>query len=73
MTRSNFLRNFKDFIVITLGALASAAAIFFFMLPSNVAIGSASALAMVLNNFIPVPVSVLALSTLRLPPVALRT
>lgn len=62
MTRSNFLRNFKDFIVITLGALASAAAIFFFMLPSNVAIGSASALAMVLNNFIPVPVSVLNLA-----------
>lgn len=62
MTKSNFLRNFKDFIVITLGALASAAAIFFFMLPSNVAIGSASALAMVLNNFIPVPVSVLNLA-----------
>ena len=62
MTRSNFLRNFKDFIVITLGALASAAAIFFFMLPSNIAIGSASALAMVLNNFIPVPVSVLNLA-----------
>lgn len=62
MTKSSFLRNLKDFIIITLGALASSAAIFFFMLPSNVAIGSASALAMVLNNFIPVPVSILNLA-----------
>lgn len=61
MTKSVFLRNLRDYIIITLGALASAAAIFFFMLPSNVAIGSASALAMVLNNFIPIPISVLNL------------
>ena len=50
-----------DFIVITFGALISAAAIFFFMLPSHLAIGSGTALAMVLNNFINLPVSVLSL------------
>ena len=61
MTRSNFLHTLKDFIIITLGSLIAATAIFFFMLPSNVAIGSAGALAMVLNNFIPLPVSVLNL------------
>lgn len=62
MTKSKFWRIFKEFIIITFGALVSAAAIFFFMLPSNVAVGSASALAMVLNNFIPLPVSVINLA-----------
>ena len=52
----------KEFLIITFGALLAAAAIFFFMLPSNVAVGSGSALAMVLSNFIPLPVSVLSLS-----------
>ena len=50
-----------DFIIITLGALLVSAAIFFFMLPSHVAVGSGSALAMVLSNFIPLPVSVISL------------
>ena len=34
-----------------------AAAVYFFMLPSHVAVGSASALALVLSNLIPLPVS----------------
>lgn len=55
MTKSKFFYNLIDFSIITFGA-AIAAAIFFFMLPSNVAVGSASALAMVLGNFIPLPV-----------------
>lgn len=50
-----------DFIVITVGALIAAAAIFFFMIPSQVAVGSGSALAMVLSNFIPLPVSTIML------------
>lgn len=50
-----------DFIVITIGAMIAAAAIFFFMLPSKVVIGSGSALAMVLNHFIPLPVSAITL------------
>ena len=62
MTKRAFWRSFKEFSIITFGAFVSAAAIFFFMLPSQVAIGSASALAMVLNNFIPLPVSVLNLA-----------
>lgn len=37
------------------------AAIYFFMLPSHVAVGSASALGMVLSNFIPLPVSAITL------------
>ncbi len=50
-----------DFVMINFGVLIAAAAIFFFMLPSNLAIGSGTALAMVLSNFINLPVSVLSL------------
>ena len=56
-----FISLFKEFIIITFGAVLAAAAIFFFMLPSHVAVGSASALAMVLSNFIPLSVSLITL------------
>ena len=62
MKKAKFLHKAVEFIIITFGALLAAAAIFFFMLPSNVAVGSGSALAMVLSNFIPLPVSVLSLA-----------
>lgn len=51
----------KELLVITFGTLIVAAAIFFFMLPSHVSIGSGAALAMILSNFIPLPVSTLTL------------
>ena len=53
MTKSNL----KEFIKINIGTVIIAIAVYFFMLPSNVTVGSASALAMVLGNFIPLPVS----------------
>lgn len=62
MKKTKILHNIIEFAIITVGALIAASAIFFFMLPSNVAVGSASALAMVLSNFIQLPVSVLALA-----------
>ena len=46
---------------ISLGTLIVAAAVYFFMLPSNVSIGSGAALAMILSNFIPLPVSAITL------------
>lgn len=55
------MKKIKEFLIITFGAVLAGAAIFFFMLPSHVAVGSASALAMVLNNFIPIPVSLLTM------------
>jgi uncharacterized membrane-anchored protein YitT (DUF2179 family) len=55
-------RIIKEYLLITFGAVVAAAAIYFFMLPSHVAVGSGSALAMVLANFIPLPVSVISLS-----------
>ena len=51
----------KEFLVITLGVTIVAAAVFFFMLPSHVSVGSGTALAMVLSNFIPLPVSAITL------------
>ena len=61
--KNNRIKNaIVDFIIITVGALIAAAAIFFFMIPSHVAVGSGSALAMVLSNFIPLPISVLSLT-----------
>lgn len=61
MDKKQFLGIVQDFLVITFGAVLAGAAIFFFMLPSHVAVGSASALGMVLNNFIPLPVSVITM------------
>lgn len=62
MKKHTFLYTLKEFAIITFGALLTAAAVYFFMLPSHVAVGSGTALAMVLSNFIPLPVSVLSLA-----------
>ena len=56
-----FRNTLKEFVVITVGAIIVAAAVFFFMMPSHVSVGSGAALAMVLSNFIPLPVSVITL------------
>ncbi len=54
-------RLIKEYVIITIGAIIAAAAIFFFMIPSHIVVGSGAALAMVLGNFIPLPVSVISL------------
>lgn len=51
----------KEFFLIIIGLTIVAAAVYFFMLPSNVTVGSGTALAMVISNFVPLPVSVLTL------------
>jgi len=51
----------KETAIITVGTAIVAAAVFFFMLPSHVSVGSGAALAMVLSNFIPLSVSVITL------------
>jgi len=50
-------RSIKEFVIITVGTIIVAAAVYFFMMPSHLTIGSGAALAMVLSNFIPLPVS----------------
>ena len=52
-------RTVKDYLLITVGTIIIAAAVYFFMLPSHVTVGSATALALVISNFIPLPVSVI--------------
>ena len=51
----------KEYLLITVGAIIVATAVYFFMLPSHVTIGSGSALAMVIGTFVPIPVSVITL------------
>ena len=50
-------RSIREFFIITVGTAIIAAAVYFFMLPSHVTVGSASALALVISNFVPLPVS----------------
>ena len=57
----NLRQNLKEFGIITVGTTIVAIAVFFFMLPSHVSVGSGAALAMVLSNFIPLSVSTIAL------------
>ena len=51
----------KEFLMITIGTAIVAAAVFFFLVPSHVSVGSISGLAIVLGNFIPLPISVLTM------------
>lgn len=55
-------RTIKEYLIITFASAISGAAIYFFMLPSHIAIGSGSALAMLLSNIIPLPVSAISLT-----------
>ena len=53
--------NIWDFLVITFATLITACAIFFFLVPSHVSIGSISGFAIVLSHFIPLSVSALTM------------
>ena len=50
-----------DFLMINLGTAICAAAIFFFLMPSHLAIASISGLSIVLSNVIPLPVSAITM------------
>lgn len=55
------LETVKEFIIITLATIIVAAAVFFFLIPSHVSVGSISGLAIVLGNFVPLNISVITL------------
>ena len=61
MKNKKIWQTVKEFTIITFGAILAATAIYFFMLPCNLAIGSGSAIAMMLSTVIPLPMSVLSL------------
>ena len=54
-------KNLREFFIITVGTAIIAAAVYFFMLPSHVSVGSGAALAMVISNFIPLPISLITM------------
>ena len=49
----------KEYAAITLGTLIGAAAVYFFLIPSHVTVGSTSGLVVVLANFLPFRISVM--------------
>lgn len=51
----------KEYAIITFGTGIIAVAVFFFLFPSHVSVGSISGLCMVLGNFIPLPVSAITM------------
>ena len=50
-----------DFVMITIGVTIVAAAVFFFMVPSNVSVGSVTALAMIIARYVRLSISTLTL------------
>ena len=50
-------KTITEYLTITFGTLIVSAAVYFFMIPSHISVGSATAFAMVLSNFIPLPIS----------------
>ena len=51
----------KEFILITAATAIVAAAVFFFLIPSHVSVGSISGLAIVIGNFISLPISAITM------------
>lgn len=51
----------KEFFMITFATAIIAAAVFFFLIPSHVSVGSISGLAIVIGNFIPLPISMITM------------
>jgi len=51
----------KDFLVITVATAIVACAVFFFLVPSHISVGCISGLAIVVSNFVPLPVSALTM------------
>ena len=54
-------RVIKEYAIITFGTVIIAASIYFFMIPGNLTPGSAAAVALLLSNVIPLPVSMITL------------
>ncbi len=57
----NYVAKIIDFMMITIGTAIVAVAVFFFMMPSHVTVGSITGFAMVVSNFIPLSVSTLTM------------
>ena len=54
-------RSLREFFTITIGTIITACAVFFFMMPSHVTVGSAAGLALVISEFVPLSVSAITM------------
>ena len=54
-------KQWKEYGMITVATAIVAASVFFFLVPSTVSVGSISGLAIVISNFIPLPISAITL------------
>lgn len=52
----------KDYAIITFGVMVIVAAVYFFIVPSQLSLGSITGLAILINHVIPVPVSMITLT-----------
>ncbi len=55
--KANRKKQLKEYGMITVATAIVAAAVFFFLVPSTVSVGSISGLAIVIGNFVPLPIS----------------
>ena len=54
-------RSLREFFTITVGTIITACAVFFFLMPSHVTVGSAAGLALVISEFVPLSVSTITM------------
>ena len=59
--KTSALQNAKELFFLSLGTLIAAAAVYFFLMPSHTSISSISGLAIVLQHFLPIPVSAITM------------
>ena len=56
-----YIATVKEFMMITIATAIVAAAVFFFLVPSKVSVGSISGLAIVIGNFVPLQISAITM------------
>lgn len=61
MDKKKTIGMIKEFGLLTVGTAIIAAAVFFFLMPSHLSVSSISGLAVVLNHFLPLPVSAISM------------
>lgn len=59
VSKMKALKFIREYLIITIGVFIASAAVFFFLVPSHLSIGSVSGLGMILQTFIPLPLSVI--------------
>lgn len=56
------LKTIQEYVLITIATIITGAGVFFFLVPSHLTVGSISGLAIVVGNFVPLPISVITMT-----------